>query len=243
MKSSIFLLAGCVAGITCYAQSVQVKIPEPAEARKLFVYAHVSLDGSYRLLNNRTGEDFISSAIETSNDNTVPGFGVFAGVGVMYRFTDRIALRGGLDYIRNGYRSRKIYLGQSYTVSYNTFDWVSIPVNVDFTIGSGAFQFVVSPGLSFNFLGRSRGIAKQFDEEGRTIFTLMENQTGDYRVFNLSPNLMAGVQYRINDRMLIRAMPKFEINAININREGVSDSIGNRLWSLGIDLSFFFGVL
>jgi hypothetical protein len=60
----------------------------------------------------------------------------------------------------------------------------------------------------------------------------------DYEKVNLSPTVSAGVAYRINDLMTLRAEPTFSYGVLKTTNTPVTAY----LWNAGLKVSYLFGL-
>ncbi len=255
MKKLLVLLL-TVASISAKSQDI---IPQQSEAQKsrFSIGAYFSPDAADIHLqstdNNQSTEDFI----ENRNSRETMKFGYTTGLSLVYELNQKFAIETGLEYSDKGYQTKKVALNfgvgggntnppRGFVLDEGSetptdlrfvyhFQYVGIPVKLNYSLGSGKWRFISSIGLTAEYLARaSSTTVLYYDEEGPDRENDRDDE--DYNTFNLSPSISAGVDYQLNSRMSLRAMPTFRAGVLQI----IDDSpVTGYLYSAGVQLGWY----
>ncbi|MBI1286071.1 MAG: outer membrane beta-barrel protein [Flavobacteriales bacterium] len=232
-------------------------VAQENEVLLLQLKAGYSPDVAFRTLQPRDKNDSgEKQAIDYRNKDEVPIYGNTAYVSACYNLNQHIGVEAGLQYALKGYQTKQHELtyGQlidpRYGFVYNPnagmadkvrfayrFHYIGIPIKFNYTLGTGKTRFFGSVAVVTEFLVSSQQTAVWSYSDGSKKRNAVSSPY-DFRTVNFSPQLSAGVDYRINNRMGVLVEPTFRFGAINI----VDAPIRGYLWSFGLNLSYYFGL-
>lgn len=227
----------------------------PKKPKRIEIGVVVSPDLTYRILCNRNG-DAVSNYIEDDrNAKETPKPGVTAGFTFGYRFTQAVGIETGIMYSDKGYQAKKRGLTYGdmidprYGFVYSTsgtnsptkvrfvydFHYVGIPVKANFRFGGHQWKGIATIGAIAEFLTASTNTAALFYENGPADRST-EMASDDFKVFNLSATVSAGVEYTINESMSVRVEPTFRFGALPI----IDAPITSYLYSAGLQIGYYY---
>lgn len=219
--------------------------------------AGYSPDVAFRTLGVKEKDNSTAENIkDLRNKDEVPIYGNTAYVSACYNLNQHIGVEAGLQYSLKGYQTKQheLTFGQMIDPRYgfvynpnsgmaekvkfmNQFHYIGIPIKANYTLGTGKTRFFGSVGVVTEFLVASERTAVWSYSDG----SRKRNSTDspyDYRTVNVSPQLSAGVDHRINQRMGVLVEPTFRFGAVNI----ADAPVRTYLWSFGLNLSYYFGL-
>jgi hypothetical protein len=182
--------------------------------------------------------------ISITSINEIPKVGLTAGLNTLYNFNKSVGLETGLHYSNKGSQTKMMDLifiqpnptsptQAKYIYNYNFLD---IPLKVNFSIGSGKTRFITSFGIATNvFLKETEtSIYVYPDYTEKKIIYPNEHYL---RKVNLSTSLSFGIDYTFNDNSHIRVEPTFRCAMFKL----VDWESSGNLISAGLNISYFFG--
>lgn len=225
--------------------------------KKLLIGISWSPDRSYLILFNNSSENY-DFLISNRNNYETPKLGSTNGINLIYNFSKTIGLGSGILISNQGYQSNTMGLltfgdlidprrGSGLFESSNTLPervsiidnlyYLDLPLKLNLTFGSKGFRFITALGITSNFLLRNSQTIKISYTDGtkeKSTKTSLES----YRQVNISPMLSIGVEKKIKERHFIRIEPTFRYGLLKI----IDTPVSARLWSLGLNLSYYFGL-
>lgn len=223
---------------------------KPKSERKFMMGLHCSPGISYRYLTSN-GEMLPNDIMASRNEAEIIKFGYNAGLSGIFQFNRILGLEFGIQYSNLGYNSRKIYLhsgnssdGSSpnathYDYKY-VYHYVGVPLMLNTLLGKGKMRFLLSAGIVTNVLLEGSGRANVYYEDGSVTkhkWNFVNNQsTTDYNRINFMPVVNIGVNYDINEKLLIRIAPTFSYGVRSVANTPISEY----LWHCGINAGCYF---
>ncbi len=211
--------------------------------KKLFIGVNFAPGVGFRTLHLDNHSNGYPEAMSLYQKYDKPIFGYNLGVDVTYKFTDIIGLQLGACYSMKGLLYSAPSMFSSTPTTYSTlyrFHFVDIPVQIRFYAGKSKVKFVGGAGPVFDLLFGQQNISEAV-EGGKTIYhsshIWLPAPKGP-KVFTMSAMASAGIDYRINSLMGIRAEPYFSHGFLPL----ASNGIKTYLWNAGINCAFYFGV-
>ena len=255
MKKLLILLL-IFGSISAKSQDI---LPQQSEAQKsrFSIGAYFSPDAADIYLQSTDNKQSTEDFIENRNSRETMKFGYTTGLSVVYLLNEKFSLETGLEYSNKGYQTKKVGLnfgvgqGLSNPPRGFVFDegsetatdvrfvyhyqYAGIPVKLNYTVGNGKWRFISSIGLTAEYLMRaSSTTVLYYDEERPNRENDIDDQ--DYNTFNLSPSISAGVDYQLNPRMSLRAMPTFRAGLLKIMDD---TPVTGYLYSAGVQLGWY----
>lgn len=252
MKYLILISAIFVSNISFGQDAI---IPKPTiEIKRLYAGVNVSPDYCYRTLYNRD-VNYSIWLIDVRNDQEIPKIGYTAGLNFGYNVSQLLGIEIGIQYSNKGYSTKYFNLtfgdmtdprfGFTYTTSndplpnkgkfvYNHY-YLDIPLRAIFRFGKKRVQLVTSVGITTNiFLNATTTSVLKF-ENGEAEYKT-QTQKYAYKSLNVSPTISIGAEYKINNKINLRAEPTFRYGLFNI----IHAPIIAKLWSGGFNISCYY---
>ncbi|TND08370.1 MAG: hypothetical protein FD123_2166 [Bacteroidetes bacterium] len=248
----VSLFAAMITSCAVFAQDT-TKTKAPAAFKRLLTGANISADYCYRILGNNDGSSSSAMIMDTRNSFERPKLGYTGGVNLCYNFSGHFGIETGVQYSNKGYRSyfdfpdtitdpRLILMYTAYagptpakvTVTYNHV-YLDVPVRIIFSCGEKNIRFVSSIGATTNILlqATQKSVAEY---ENGDIERNTQDLQDDYKMLNISPTISAGVDYRINDKINLRAEPTFRYGLLKI----IDTPITGYLWNAGLNITCYY---
>jgi hypothetical protein len=202
---------------------------------------------SYRDMVNVDGSTASSQAIDVINEFEIIKYGFTTGISGSYNISPRTGFEIGVMYSNKGYQDKKmeysmitstgdyVVLGKYKSVF--TFNYIDIPLKVNFTFGQRKVHLLASAGLVTNlFISSSQTDLIKFndDSEKRT----KVNDLFHYTDAMVSAMLGTGIDYSVNSRLTLRLEPRFRYG---LTRVIDNKPISARLWDFGINVGCYVG--
>ncbi|MBS1683657.1 MAG: PorT family protein [Bacteroidetes bacterium] len=194
--------------------------------KKLFIGFNFAPGVGFRTLHLLDGSNGRAEAYALYQKNDKPIFGYNLGVDVTYKFTRTIGLQTGASYSMKGllYSAASTFSAQptTYSTLYR-FHFIDVPLLAKFYAAKGSLKFIGGAGLVLNFLFGQQDISETV-QGGQTTYhtshTWLPAPKGP-NIFTMSALASAGVDYRINARIGIRAEPYFSHGFLPFVRYGI----------------------
>jgi hypothetical protein len=229
------------------------------KASSFFIGANFSPDYCFRTLKNNDGSQLSSMIVDSYNKIEVAKFGFSTGVSFCFVITKHISLDLGVQYSNKGFQNKESSLTFGDMIDrrrgfvYNTnpsnanlptsgkivytYNYLDIPLKVNFVFGKKKVRFISSIGLTTNLLMSSKNTFVGQDSTGKSIKN-SSNTTPTYSRINLSPTISCGIDYKINDKMFFRVEPTFRYGILKMTDTPVTQY----LWNAGLNISYYFGL-
>ena len=232
----LFLLLLTTLGGLASLQAQNSKSPH-----KILIGFSFSPDYSYRTLNQNSGEN--SPVIDIRNNIEVAKAGFTAGVLVRFQISSLIDLETGVQFANKGYQTKNRELVYEEPAGPNdptkaclkyVYQYIGIPLKVNFSFGNGRARFVTGAGITTNFLLGARNIVHLEYASGKKE-SRSQTTTVDFRKIDLSPMISAGLDYRLcrNTRFIVE--PTFRYGLLNT----MDAPVPEHLWSAGLNLAIY----
>lgn len=229
------------------AQERTEAAPAP-EFRRLQLGINLSPDITFRTLRNDDGAPLYDALMEQRNDTEIPQFGYTAGLNLCYNITRSLAVETGLHHAKRGYRTKALDviafdpLSQNDPFIPNSIRYIAhwyymdIPLRVDLALGKKKLRVLLSAGVTTNILlsATQTNVLEFADRTERATDT----SVFDHNAFNISPTLSVGLDYRIAERLNLRAEPTFRYGAMRI----IDTPITGFLYSGGLNIGVYYGL-
>lgn len=204
----------------------------------------VSPDYCYRIVKS-DGSVTMNNIVTFRNENEVPQFGITSGFNVGYFFTKHFTIETGINYSNRGYRTKYFsdfispsgipdpFIPTKINYIYN-YNFIDIPLKINFVAGKKKLQFIASAGISTNFLLflKETRIAEYSD--GRKITSYPKPQTG-FDFSDLTILLSAGTDINLTNKLNLRIEPTYRYS-LGIKQ---TSPIKEHLWSAGLNFGLY----
>ena len=219
---------------------------EPIEKKpkKVQIGVNISPDICYRTLKNNDGSSQTDQLIKEHNKQETYKIGYTAGLNLCYNIKKQFGIEAGIQFSNKGYQTRKLDFysfppdpnSPTKTKFIYNYNYLDIPVKINYTMGSKKIRFIASAGISTNILlnATETMVLVYPDKTDR-------NKTGakwNYKKVNISPLISAGIDYIINSKMNLRVEPAFRYGMLKI----IDTPISAFLYSGGVNISFYLGI-
>lgn len=245
-----------ITSVFVYAQdSTQTK-----KASRFFIGVNFSPDYCFRTLKNNDGSDLSKTIVGIYNKIETAKFGFSSGFNLCYVITKHVSIDLGVQYSNKGFQDKKSGLTFGDMIDrrrgfvYNTnpsnanlptsgkivytYNYLDIPLKVNFVFGKKKVRFISSIGLTTNLLINSKNTFVGQDSTGKSIKNSGSNTTYTYNRINLSPTISCGIDYKANDKMFFRIEPTFRYGILKMTDTPVTQY----LWNAGLNISYYFGL-
>lgn len=229
------------------------KKKEEKPLSKFSLGINFSPDINYRLV--KSDGSVIGNFLQKYYDTTeIVKFGYTLGLGFCYEINKHISFETGLQYSNKGFKTKPfevlifpqqndtsydpiLYNLKSLSSTYN-FQYLDIPLKVNFIFGNKRVKFIGSSGFVLNFLV---GLSKTSELKylnGETKVTTAQDKTTykSIRKVNLSPMISAGIDCSLTKHLSLRLEPTFRFGIIKIYNSGVS----SYLYNAGLNTSLYW---
>lgn len=217
-------------------------------ASRYTVGAYFSPEAVNLYMPNSSQNESHGSIDHWRNSRAIPKFGYSTGLSIAYDLNDKFSLETGLQISEKGYHTKKEDLGFGGGISYPyfiglsptelsleyRFQYIGIPVNLNYTAGSGKWKFISSIGITAEYLVEASRTTLLYHYKEESFKTKEENDK-DYRDFSLSPSISVGVDYQINPRISLRAMPTLRVGVIPV----LETENPNYLYNAGLQIGWY----
>jgi len=244
---------------TASAQSIE---STTATFNRLYVGVSTTQGVGYRyLLRNKSvpapdnDESIPKDVIQIRNKQDKPDYAFDAGIRLGVNVTHFFSIETGIDYYRTGYFYKQDSLVSSYHSTpsgiepdeignlkmHNYYNYINVPLALNFTIGEGKLKALISTGANFNvFLGTSYHSIINFEGKHSNNRGWGKLYAEPITTFNISPFLGIGINYQITPLIALRAMPTFQMQTL----KNVKDApLTEYLYSGGINVALTFGFI
>jgi len=208
-----------------------------------------SPDYAYRTLKNNDGSSSSELKIDSRNEREKGKFGFTTGLNLNARLSKKFELQTGVLYSDKGYRIPKKTTNYSPRPSeptqlkYQTsFNYLDIPLKLNFISESGHVKFVVGAGLTANFLLNESETVTLIYADGSE--KELCQSYGFYNKFNLSSVISAGVEFKLMENIFLRTEPTFRYGLLKIVDNPVPAYLWTvvtaYLWSVGLNMGIYY---
>jgi len=123
-----------------------------------------------------------------------------------------------------------------------SFNYLDIPLKLNFISGSGQVKFIAGAGLTANFLlNESETVTFIYADGGEKEYP---QSYGFYNKFNLSSVISAGVEFKLTKNIFLRTEPTFRYGLLKIIDRPVIDyswdEVTAYLWDVGLNTSVYY---
>lgn len=218
---------------------------------KLLLGINFSPDYCFRSVNYQDG--YRQAASFTNKQ--IPKFGFTSGINLKYNFSKHFGIQFGLQYSSKGYafdlsdltfgdmidprfgfiyQTQTLFEGTPAKFVYN-YNYLDIPLIVEFIFVKNKIHFITGIGITTNILlsTSETAVSKNINGDSKC-YTF--DMIGDYNALNISPTISAGVEYRLCNKINLRAAPTFQYGLIEL----IDSPIHTHLWNAGFNISCFY---
>jgi hypothetical protein len=213
-----------------------------------------STDIGYRTLEIQNADQYTQGIADDRESYEAPALGFTVSGQITKRFPGNFGIGLGLQYAKRCYKSvhneltygdmidpRKGFIYDTdtsvpvaITLVYH-FNYVDMPIQLNYFIGKRKIKGVVSLGGSLNYLVNDRTCILKTMADGSKA-TSKSERLSDFRPFNFTPQLSAGVEWSLNDKSSIRVEPIARYGVMKI----ADTPITEYLWSYGLNIGYHF---
>ena len=197
---------------------------------------------NYRSLKNNDGSSSSDLVIKQRDDIEKGKLGFTTGFDANIQINRKFEIQTGILYCDQGFRVPKRTTlfetpapGQpTHFKSKASFNYLGIPLKLNFFSGKGRIKFITGAGLAANFLLRESEVVTLFYADGSE---KQYDQTSgfDYDNFNLSLLISAGTEIKLNKNIFLRAVPTFRYGLTEL----IDQPVTEHLWNIGLDMGVY----
>ncbi len=217
---------------------VSAKTMDTTKTSKFEIGCSVSPGYGYRKLKADAESNDIKQIRDTLE---VARFGYTAGINVKYRFNNKIGIETGILYSDKGEKTKRtsfedVPSGQKviyYTYKYH-YHYLDIPLKVNYYFFTGKVKLYVTAGISTNiFINKKTTLLKGHDKTDWEK-TNSKTTTGFNR-FNFALLAGAGINYKISDKLNLKAEPMYSRSLTSI----INAPVKEYLYSYGLSIGIY----
>jgi hypothetical protein len=222
-----------------------LKSKPPKGFKKKLIGFNISTDYNSRTLKNNSGTGSSNSIIDLRDKQETGRIGTTAGVNICFNFTKKTGLETGIQYSVKGYQTKKYDL--VYAVPdpaapvrakfRHSYHYIDIPLKINIIKGNGKLRFIAAVGITTNILVKAT-VTGVYEYAGGNTGKNTERSTYNYKKINISPLISLGTDYKINDKMYLRAEPTIRYGML----KNTDSPITEHLWSAGLNIGFYYGL-
>ncbi len=201
-----------------------------------------SPDYNYRKLKNNDGSSSSDFVINSRNEQEKGKFSVTTGLTLIARLSKKLELQTGLLYSDKGHRIPKHALDYAprpgeptHIKSQTSFNYLDIPLKLNFISGSGHIKFIAGAGLTVNILLNESELVTLFYGDGSEK-ELRQSDQFEYKKFNLSSVISAGVEFKLTENFFLRTEPTFRYGLLKI----IDLPVTAYLWNVGLNVGVYY---
>ena len=249
-------IAAMIISFTAFGQD-SLKSKVSSEFKRILFGVNISPDYCYRTLKNNDGSSTSSMIIDFRNKNEEFKFGYTAGLNVCYNISKRLGIELDMQYTNKGYTFKNSDLvfgdvidpryGFVYVTSgtvaptnikfiYNNI-YLDIPIRAVFSFGEKRIHLVTSIGVTTNVLLKTTQTSVLEYKNGDTKRET-HDELYDFKSLGISPTISVGADYKVNNRINLRAEPTFRYGLLKIS----DTPITAYLWSAGLNISCYYAI-
>jgi hypothetical protein len=251
----LIIIATMMISLVAFGQDAEKTQPSN-DFKRLIVGINVSPDYCFRTLSSNGGS-IAATITGLRNDQEEPKFGYTAGLNVCYNITKHFGFEMGVQYSNKGFETKETELTYGDPIDnrygfvfqssgspgptkikfiYN-HTYLDIPIRAIYSFGEKRVHFLASVGIATNiFLNATTTSVGEY-ANGET-----KRQTRDqmykYEAIDLSPIISIGADYRISNKINLRAEPTFRYGLLTI----VDAPITANLWSAGLNITCYYAL-
>ena len=201
-----------------------------------------SPDYNNRTLKNNDGSSSSDHVINARNENEQGRISFTTGLYLNTKLSEKLEFQTGLLYSNKGYKIPKrvaVFPVQpsgapTHFRSKACFNYFEIPLKLNFITGKGKTKFIAGAGLVTNFLLNESDVITFYYVDGSE--KNFDQSSGfDYKKFNLSSVISAGVEFKLKENITLRAEPTFRYGLLKI----IDEPVSARLWNVGLNLGVY----
>lgn len=210
--------------------------------KKISVGFTFSPDYNYRALKNTDDSSYSDYIINFRNDIEKGKFSFTTGFNINLKIGRKLELQSGLLYSNKGYRSPKqvpVYAVQpsgapSHIKSKASFHYIDVPLKLNFVSGKGNLKFIAGGGFAAGLLLKKADILTLYYPNGSEK-ELDQSDKFDYKKFNLTVLVSAGVEYPLRKNIFLRAEPTLRYGLLKI----IDMPVTAKLWNIGLNMGVY----
>ena len=224
-----------------------------SEFSKIQIGVNFSPDYNYRTLKS-TGNGF-DDVIDFQNGHEVGKFGYTTGISAIYNFSKLIGIEIDVQFSEKGYQTKTM---ESIVIDPNDpavpdkwnyrykYEYIDVPLKANFTFGKKKLRYIATAGFAANFLidVKSTFVEKYGNETKKQTEVITD---AGHNKYNISPIIGAGIDYKINNKISVRAVPEFRYGLIKLYNNQYTSDVGERLsfsehlWNIGLNVGIYYG--
>jgi opacity protein-like surface antigen len=209
---------------------------------------------NYRSLVNNDNSATSSNIITSRNQYEKPMFGYTTDFGICYKISDRWAIETGIQFSNEGYgyefKPNEFTFGNQISQwgftqnisqiglpisQRNNSYYLGIPLKIRLQLGSGKINFTSSLGFTTNYLIKSTTSTTYELANGDHQNEIL-NDPADYNAIHIAPTISAGIGYKLNDHIYLRAEPNFQYGLLKI----IDAPVSANWWHTGVNIGCYY---
>ena len=235
------------------AQDTENTLSEKSESGFYFG-AYFSPDFADIKLKSTDGSQTSLDIIESRKEMETFKFAYTTGLTIAYSLTDNISIESGFVYSNKGYKTniddlnfgdnidprRGIIYSSSTSEDLlkakfiDNYHYIGIPIVFNYSIGKGKLRFSSNIGCTPEFLVGAGSTLVLYYEDDKTE-RIKKKSVKDWKEFNISLSIGAGVDYKISPKMWLSAIPTFRYGVLPIKDAPIT----GYLYSGGIEFGWY----
>jgi hypothetical protein len=238
MKKLSFLLCCFILSFACAQTPKNIT----NYSKKIRLGFNFSPGIGYRNISNTEKNTFTDFIISSRNEKEKPIFSYSFGANICYLLNKKVNIESGIQYSRKGYLFMNQYLvfenpaGEDlvYANGKYNFNYIDIPFKLNIEFGKKRIGFTGGIGFAANALIGSNQKLYVTYADGRNEIRKIKNEI-EFRKFNISPILSAGIRYKVNGNSGLKLEPTFKYGIISI----IDAPIKEYLWNVDVNFAYY----
>jgi Outer membrane protein beta-barrel domain len=218
----------------------------PKGFKKILIGFNISPDYNNRILRNNDGAGTSGLIIDLRNKRETGRLGFTTGVNICFNFTKNMGFETGIQYSGKGYQIPTydlVYAVPDPTAPVRAkfvyrYHYIDIPLKINITKGNGKLRFIAAAGITTNILIRAMETTILEYAYNSKRDEMTSESPYNFKNINISPTISLGIDYRINDKMNLRAEPTFRYGLL----KNINAPIAEHLWNAGLNMGFYYGL-
>lgn len=198
---------------------------------------------SYRTLSKQVDSSSADIIYKSRNEREIAKPGYHFAITMRYQVNNILQIETGFQYANKGYRTKKqstVFFppdpGQPTYASFKyNYNYIGIPIIVRALYGRPKLQFSTSLGVASNLLLNVKTKSKYEYADGHNEHDI-ESSSYNYKKFDLAPMLGVGINYRMNNKLLLSIEPTFRYSVLPTTETAIRE----RFWSVGVNAGLFY---
>ena len=220
-----------------------------------YIGAYLTPEFAYRTISNNDGSQTSQNLIDYRDEQESYKFGNTNGLTFGFLFNRKLGLETGVQYSNMGHQTQKEELVYGGTIDprggfnfaasgsptharlIDNFEYLGIPIALRYWSGTEKWRFSASLGCTASYLVRASSTVVLYYDDSNPERSNQTSET-DYEKLNLIPSFSLGIDYQVNSKIHLSAMPTLRYGLLDI----IDAPITGKLYSGGLQLGCYMNL-